>query len=165
MERLIATIALLLMAPAFAPAQNSDNQIHGQGYAFCAPIVTSSSGASGGLNTGFGGELLFGKAFGAGAELGIARSNGVNIGIGSIDFSYHILRKDSQVEPFAVGGPSLYFGQRSTKTGFNLGGGVNLWAARHVGFRFEFRDNFGIGNVEFLGPTHFVGFRIGMTFR
>lgn len=167
MKRLIATAALLLMVPALALAQNADNPNRGQGYLFYAPIVTNYS--SSGLNTGFGGELFCCGGVGVGAELGLARSNGANMGIGSIDFSYHFLslsRKSfGKVEPFATGGPSLYFGQRSMTTGFNLGGGVNLWVVKHMAIRFEFRDNFGIGNVEFLGPTHFVGFRMGVTFR
>lgn len=107
--------------------------------------------------------MLIRPGIGVGAELGLARSQNVNMGIGSIDFSYHFLRSKSRMEPFVSGGPSIYFGQRSLQTGGNLGAGVNLWAARHAAIRPEFRDNFGVH--EFLGPTHFVGFRMGLTFR
>ena len=165
MENLIAAVALLLTVPALASAQNADDPNHGQGYLFVAPIVTSYGPQRGGLNIGFGGELLVPQWLGVGAELAYANStDGANMGMGSINFSYHFLKK-GRVEPFATAGPSLYFGQRSIKSGFNLGGGVNYWAAKHLALRFEVRDNFGIGNEEFLGITHFVAFRFGMTFR
>lgn len=164
MKRLIATVALLLMAPALALAQNADNPSRGQGYLFFAPVVTNHAG--GGQNAGFGGELLFGHV-GAGAELGLANASGLNVGIGSIDFSYHFPNK-SMVEPFATGGASVFFGHRSTTmtTGFNLGGGINVWVAKHVAVRFEVRDYSGKGAVaNELGLARFVAFRIGLTFR
>jgi len=165
MKRLTLTAALLLIAPALAPAQDANRQSQGQGYLFVGPILTSYRGHSGGLSTGFGGELFVPQWIGVGAELAYASSYGANMGMGSIDFSYHPLGKHSRAQAFATAGPSLYFGQRSIKTGFNLGGGVNYWLAKHFAFRFEVRDNFGVGNEEFLGITHFDAFRFGLTFK
>jgi len=161
----IRILVLLLVAPVSAQAQSAGGEIRGQGYVFIAPIVASSTyiPPAAGFNTGFGGDILFMPGAGVGAELGLARSQNVNMGVGSINFSYRFLRKRSRVELFVSGGPSIYFGQRSMQTGFNLGGGVNLWAARHVAFRIEFRDNWGIH--EFEGPTRFAGFRMGLAFR
>ena len=69
------------------------------------------------------------------------------------------------VEPFVTGGYSLYWGdRRATRNGFNLGGGVNLWVAKHVAVRLEVR---GQGNVNHFHDSfaYFVAFRIGVTFR
>jgi hypothetical protein len=132
----------------------------------------------GGNNTGFGGEVLIGKgidkALGVGVELGYAGpgwsfdGNGA-VGVGSIDASYHFLGKKNRrkVEPFATGGYSLYYGQRTTtQSGYNLGGGVNLWVIKHAALRLEVRYQGGINYFDGFSPfTHYVAFRVGMTFR
>lgn len=144
MKKLIAAIALLLTVPALVRAQDADHAIHGQAYFFVASIVTNSSYGIGSLNAGFGGELLLTRDWGVGAELGyVGDSEGSLLGMGSIDFNNHFLTKKhhSMVEPFASGGLSLYFGERPINDGFNFGGGVNLWAANHLGLRFEIREN------------------------
>jgi hypothetical protein len=127
----------------------------------------------GGSNTGFGGEVLIHKGVGVGVELGYAAPNwsfdGNGVGVGSIDASYHFFgnRSRKRVEPFATGGYSLYFGDRTaTQTGFNLGGGVNLWVIKHAALRLEVRHQGGINYFDGFSPfTHYVAFRVGMTFR
>jgi len=167
MKKLGLAVALLLTAPAWGRAENADRTIHGQGYLFIGPIATSYGYEGGGLNTGFGGELLLTRDWGVGAELGyVGNSQGPLLGMGSIDFTNHFLAEKhrSRVEPFASGGLSLYFGERNVESGFNLGGGVNLWAAKHFGLRFEIRENLGISREEFA-ITHFAAFRIGVSFK
>jgi hypothetical protein len=193
MRKLIATVALLLSVPSLVRAGNADgNSVQGQFYFFTAPIVSNTQYINvfnppepvttktkvGGNNTGFGGEVLIGKgidkALGVGVELGYAGpgwsfdGNGA-VGVGSIDASYHFLGKKNRrkVEPFATGGYSLYYGQRTTtQSGYNLGGGVNLWVIKHAALRLEVRYQGGINYFDGFSPfTHYVAFRVGMTFR
>jgi opacity protein-like surface antigen len=93
-------------------------------------------------------------------------STGSAVGVASIDPSYHFLIKSHpRIEPFATGGYSLYFGERTDfQSGFNLGGGVNFWVAKHVALRPEVRYQEGIHyfHSQF---TRFVAFRFGLTFR
>jgi hypothetical protein len=127
----------------------------------------------GGVNAGFGGEALIYKGLGVGAEASYAGgdwnfSRDQAVGIGSVDASYHFFGKRNRrrLEPFATGGYSLYFGERTSfEHGFNLGGGVNFWVVKHAALRFEVRDQ---GHVNFGGSsafTNFVAFGFGMTFR
>ena len=44
---------------------------------------------------------------------------------------------------------------------FHFGGGVNYWAARHVGVRAELRDQVFSND----GTLHYWGFRLGVAFR
>ncbi|MGA9056508.1 MAG: hypothetical protein WB763_08375 [Terriglobia bacterium] len=132
--------------------------------------------AVGGNNTGFGGEVLINKGIdkglGLGVELGYGGPDwsfdwGDTVGVLSIDASYHFFGKKNRrrVEPFATGGYSLYFGDRTaTQTGFNLGGGVNIWVFKHAALRLEVRNQDGI-NYFHSQFTHYVAFRFGMTFR
>jgi opacity protein-like surface antigen len=181
MNKLVMAAALLLMMPAMVPAQNADSPSRGQGYFFAGPVVADPRNACEltyqpntycekrtGMTVGFGGEAFVHKGLGVGAEAAYAGrdwsfdKNG--LGIGSIDASYHFFGK-SRVEPFVVGGYSLYFGNRgSTQSGYNLGGGANFWLAQHAALRMEVRYQ---GNMrDFNGQfDHFVAFRFGVTFR
>jgi len=102
---------------------------------------------------------------GPGAEAGYAFKGTYNdaVGTGSIDGSYHFFSKKhpSKIEPFAIGGVSAYFGNCGAPKGFNVGGGVNCWVAKHVALRLEIRGNAHTSR-QF---TDFVAFRFGMTFR
>ncbi|MBZ5545458.1 MAG: hypothetical protein LAO07_17560 [Acidobacteriia bacterium] len=125
----------------------------------------------GGVNAGFGGEVFVQKGLGLGVEFGYAAPEWsfgrIGIGIGSANASYHFFGKKNQrrVEPFITGGYSLYFGDRTAfESGFNLGGGINLWMARHVGLRLDVRDQDHINQFR-SQFTRFVAFRVGFTFR
>jgi hypothetical protein len=170
--------------------------VQGQFYFFTAPIVSNTqyiyhyfsspacregpppascwSTGSGGSNTGFGGEVLGRNGLGAGVELAYAGpdwsfSGSGAIGVGSANVSYHFLAyKDrKRIDPFATGGYSLYFGQRTTfVSGYNLGGGMNFWVLKHVALRSEIRYQGGINAFDgFSQFQHYVAFRFGMTFR
>ena len=114
------------------------------------------------------------KGVGLGAKFGYASpdwsfdGNGA-VGVGSIDASYHFFgnRSSRRVEPFATGGYSLYYGQRTTtQNGYNFGGGVNIWFIKHAALSLEVHEQGGINHFDgFSQFTHFVAFRFGMTFR
>ena len=177
MKRLIATVTLLLMVSTSALAQNADNLSHGQGYVFIGPAVGPSilwKETAVGVNAGFGGEVFVYRGLGVGTECGYASPkisfNGDEaVGSTSFNASYHsydFRKKDRRgVEPFVTGGYSLYWGdRRATQNGFNLGGGANIWLAKHAAVRLEIR---GQGNVNHFHDSfaYFVAFRIGVTFR
>jgi len=196
MKQLIVILALFLMTPHSAPAQDAQKQSEGEAYVFIAPIVSNTQyifnpayagvifpiGTSppsneffqkrGGVNTGFGGEVFVYKGLGVGAEAGylapdwsFSGNNGV--GVVSLDGSYHFFGKKNhrRIEPFVVGGYSLYYGDRTaTESGFNFGGGVNWWFSRHAGLRLELREQDHIHDFH-SQFTRVVAFRVGMTFK
>jgi opacity protein-like surface antigen len=125
MNKLIATVALLLTAPALVRAGNTNDSVQGQFYFFTAPIVSNTQyyfnpaciGVSfppgqplpakcnltkvGGNNTGFGGEVLIQKGVGVGIELGYAgdwsfSGTGSAVGVGSLDATYHFFGNKSR---------------------------------------------------------------------
>jgi len=74
-KRFIAAAALLLMAPAMAPAQNANPPYRGQSYLFFG--LGPGTGSYWSANTlikqvGFGGEGFLYKGLGAGAEAAYA---------------------------------------------------------------------------------------------
>jgi len=172
MKELIATAALLFMVPALALAQNVDHSYRGQGYFFFGmgtgmpsyyhPLI---------LHVGGGGEGFLYKGLGFGAEAGYASWGGYynKAWIASGDFSYHFRRhaRRGGVDPFVLGGisfvgPTMVGGGRGSPAG-NFGGGANLWLAEHAALRFEFRDI--VGATQFWPYSHYISFRVGMTFR
>src|SRR5271157_6565092 len=96
MEKLTATVALLLMAPGMVSAQNTYNPYRAHGYFFIAPIVSNTRNifnpayygvvfnpgeplpanlffhAVGGASIGFGGEAFVSNGLGLGGELAYA---------------------------------------------------------------------------------------------
>jgi len=142
-----------------------------------------------GLTTGFGGEGYIYKGLGLGAEIGgvgVADVNDPNkgTGVGSADVSYHLFPKKirGHAAPFVTGGFTTFFGHNThTGTGFfghkplmtegfNIGGGVDVFASKHVGVRFDVRYHGHGGRIlNYIFPDldqfSFVAFRIGATFR
>ena len=183
MKGIITIIALLLMGPAWLPAQEADQQPHGQGYLFVGEGTHQM-----GLTAGFGGEGYFYKGLGAGAELeatGMGGTTNVNsslIGVGSADLSYHFFPKKNHLypSPFVAGGYSILFGHdnwiqpplvtaRHYASGFNVGVGLDYFATKHVGMRFDVRY-YGHGGILWasfpnLAQLSFTVFRIAFTFR
>ena len=185
MKTLIATTAMLLMAPALSSAQDGDHQSRGLGYVFVGAGTHTM-----GLTTGFGVEGYVYKGLGMGVEVGTAglgasaNGNPNWIGLGSADASYHFFPKKIQgnAAPFVAGGYTNFFGQdvflqypgpRSPGNfvhGFNIGGGVDLFASKHTGVRFDVRYNAHGGRILWasfpsLAQFSFVAFRIGLTLR
>jgi hypothetical protein len=194
MKELILTVALLLTAPVLVSGQFGDQTYRGDAYFFIAPIISNArqtfnpacygrvfgfqappaycfSNERGGANAGFGGEVFVHEGLAVGGEAGYGgqdwKFDGNGVGVGSVNASYHFLGRKNhrRAEPFVTGGYSLYFGDRTDfQSGFNLGGGVNLWVAQHAALRFEVReqDHIAYFHSQF---TRFVAFRVGITFR
>lgn len=182
MKRIILATVLVVMSPAVMRAQASPRPPRGQTYLFIGG-ATHQMGAT----AGFGGEVYFFHGLGAGVEVATAGFNTSTlgnpnwIGLGSADASYHFFLHRSHVAPFLAGGYTNFFGQdvrllsgvepgRSFTNGYNIGGGVDLLATKHVGFRFDVRYYGHGGRVLWPSfPTeaqlHFVAFRVGLTLR
>jgi hypothetical protein len=178
MKKPIVTIALFLMMPALAAAQNTDQKSQGLGYIF------AGDGTHGmGLTSGFGGEYINKSGLGWSAEIAAAgfrtsaNGNPNFIGVGSTDLTYHFFHKKAQsYVPFVAGGYTIFFGQDTdtpggnVTNGVNIGGGIDLFASKVVGLRFDVRYNAHGGRILWASYPNssefsFVAFRIGLTFR
>jgi len=163
MKRLIRTLFLLASLPLLASAQSSDYS-KGHGYAYFAPGVSSPSSVTY-AHVGGGGEGFFTRYIGAGADLGYLTpirswSDGIGTLSPNLVARFRAKDKNNKLEPFVTGGYTLFF-RSGTASGFNFGGGVNYWLKDHVGLRFEVRDNVWTQ----YATIHYVGFRVGVTFR
>jgi hypothetical protein len=166
------------MAPASVSAQNTDQKSQGLGYVFIG-----AGNRQMGKNTGFGGEYVDKSGLGVGVEFATAGwdtyTNGNRnwIGLGSADLSYHVFRKKMQgCVPFVEGGYTNFFGQDKDtggahlSNGFNVGAGIDLFASKHIGARFDVRYNGHGGRILFasfpsLAQFNFAAVHIGLTFR
>jgi hypothetical protein len=161
MRKLIFVILLAVMAPLAAAAQNKEYR--GQGYVFIAP--GSFGGERTTLHVGGGGERLFHKILGVGAEvgyLGFIQNPGQGFGVLSPNVYFHFMNatKSGKFEPFVTSGYSLLF-RDGAASAVNIGGGMNWWFKERVGLRVEIRDHAVIAG----GTPHFFGVRIGLAFR
>lgn len=159
-----STQASSAKSPAKSSSGQSTTDRQAYGYVFFAPGVVSGSSNTF-LNFGGGGEGLIKGGLSLGGEIsGFTPAQAVDQGIGilSADAGYHFLKasKSGKVVPFVNGGYSLFF-RSGAASGVNFGGGVNYWFKERVGVRFEVRDHI---IVEYP-DTHYVGFRVGLTFR
>jgi hypothetical protein len=169
MKRVLLALLLVALVPVWASAQDPDWS-KGHGYAYFAPGLAGAQGETGmtTAHIGGGGEGFFTRNLGLGAEVGyLAPFESFSDGIGTFspNFVARFRAKSGQnkVEPFVTGGYTLFFSS-GTANGVNFGGGVNYWFKEHVGLRFEVRDSAMIPG-EGQATTHFVGFRIALTFR
>jgi len=188
MKALIATVTLLLAAATFASAQNTAEPSTGHlppglGYVFVGDATHGM-----GLAGGFGGELSSSSGLGMGLEVGAvgmtrkgdAYYNSYTTGVGSADALYHYFPKKAKghiASPFVAGGYTMLFGHNSDPmgknvmtNGFNIGGGVDLFATKHAGVRFDVRYYGHGGRIlknayPDLAQFSFVAFRVGLTFR
>lgn len=180
MKKLLATAAMLLMVPLSVPAQNINQKSQGLGYVFIGAGTRQM-----GPTSGFGGEYLDKSGWGVGAELATAgwdtsaKYTSNWIGLGSLDLSYHLFPKKTRgYAPFVAGGYSIFFGQDTNTpipggnvtNGYNIAGGIDLFASKHIGVRFDGRYYAHGGSILFasfpnLAQFNFVTFRIGLTFR
>jgi hypothetical protein len=163
MKQLTGTLLLIVCLPLLAAAQGSEYS-RGHGYFYVAPGVATEWESTVTLHIGGGAEGFPSKYVGVGADAGyIAQfEDYTNVSTFSL---YAVGRfrpktSDNRLEPFVAGGYT-HFSGLGTPNGINFGGGVNYWFADHVGLRCELRDN-----ARGSRPLHhFVGFRIGLTFR
>jgi len=195
MKELIITIGLLLAVASWGLAQEAVHQSPVEAYFAVGPVLSNSrtvftpacsillpfnqipppycfTTEHGGSNIAFGGEARVNQGLSAGIELAYAGPDwniGKNgLGVGSANATYHFgnRKHPPNWEPFVTGGYSLYFGERTDfQSGFNFGGGVNFWGTKHAALRLEVRDQAHINYFGNPGFTHFVAFRVGVTFR
>jgi len=183
MKKLIAIAIILLMAPASLSAQRDiyhPPKALGYGFIGSETLLTD-------LAAGFGGEGYIFKGLGLGAEVGgvgLTSDPNAELGVGSADVSYHFFNKKDRgsAAPFVTGGYTAFFGHNThmgtglwghkplMTSGFNVGGGIDLFASKHWGMRLDVRYHGHGGRI--LNYTHpeidqlsFVAFRIGLTFR
>lgn len=160
-------LVLMLLVSAGAKASG---QSQGHGYAYFAPGGAAAKGETGTwtAHVGGGGEGFFMRNVGLGADVGYLtpiRSWSDGIGTFSPSFiaRFRANRDEDRLEPFVAGGYTLFFRQ-GTASGVNFGGGINYWFTDRGGVRFELRDSVMIPGGD-VRATHFVGLRIGLTFR
>ena len=168
MNAFIRILALLLIAPALALAQDAGHQYRGEGYVFIGNgLYPEDSGHLGIGHTGGGGEFRVFKGLGVEGELGVMGRPGDGVGIFSIDPSYRLLPSSSKskVVPFVDAGYTRAFGNYYYAPGdnlFNFGGGLYYWPFKRVGLRLDFRDYVDHGRFE---TRHFPALRIGLVVR
>lgn len=160
----IAAVLMVLFVPSIAFAQ-VQNERRGWGYGYAAFGGVAPNGSTVTLSLGGGGERLIYKDLGAGAELASITPLGrfdEGFGLFSTNASYHFGGRDStrKTIPFVSGGYSLLF-RDGTKSGLNVGGGIQYWPTRRVALRFEFRDHV----FSDYGSYHLYGVRVGVMFR
>ena len=186
MKAIIATVILLLAAAAIASAQETPEHgtgypPRGMGYGF---VGAGTEGM--GLNAGIGGEVRVVNGFGVGTEFGgiglAAKDNNKTTGLWSLDPIYHYFPRNprEKVAPFFAGGLSEFFGHNTHTEfggggayhtfGFNVGGGLDVFATQHTGVRLDLRY-YGHGGriLNWVYPNvqqfSFVAFRVAVTFR
>jgi hypothetical protein len=119
-------------------------------------------------HVGAGGEVLLFRGLAVGGELGAMGRPGDEVGLYSIDSSYHFshARGKSKLVPFIEGGYTRAFGNRGSPYPniFNFGGGVHYWVFKRVGLRLEFRD-YVAQHSFFAGTDQYWGFRVGLALR
>ncbi len=160
----ILILVLIIVASIALLAVSCQAQTYkGQAYIFAAP-GTQSVGDEYTLHLGAGGDYFLKRGFAVGGELGylgLARAYEHGFFVLSGNGSYHFLpaRGDAKVVPFVTSGYSLGFRGGSVNL-VNFGGGVTWWVARKHGVRLEIRDH-----LDPRADQHYLGFRIGWTFR
>lgn len=130
------------------------------GYVFVAPGFAHADQQTLGLiHLGVGGEYVFRNTYGAGAEIGlVGRTDLGAAGIASLNGYYHF-KHDRPWAPFVTAGYTNVFELFSGTSMANIGGGINYWYKDHLGFKLEFRDHFGSGNINY------AEFRFGVSFK
>ena len=154
-----ALLALALLAGAIA----AHAEAHSNGFLFVAPGVASGNGhTEAAWNAGVGGEGVFLRHFGLGAELGALRVGGDvgNLyGLVSLNGLAHF-GASGKTDPFVTMGYSSLFQITGQNSFINFGGGVNYWFAPRLGLKLEFLDHARSGS----GLTNLATFRFGIAF-
>jgi hypothetical protein len=180
MKKFISTAVLLLVFPVLASTQEADHAYRFEAYGFGA---TTSMGAAGGAGT----EVFAYKGLGVGGEfegtsmpIGDRSDNSIIDKIAEIRVSangYYGLpsTNKNKFEPFVTGGVTRFNNPNigGSAMGGNLGCGANVWLAKHVALRLEFRATHGgrslsVGNfypITYAAPENVASFRMGVTFR
>jgi hypothetical protein len=151
-SRRLIILLLLLSKSAFAQ--------EGTGYVFVGPGASTAEHGSATLQAGLGGELVWRYAGLTGELSYLAPQQTLSnaAGVFSVGPSVHIpWRGKRSIDPYILGGYTLFFYGQGARGGGNYGGGVNWWFNRDVGLKLEFRDQVAHG-------IQYWGFRFGLTF-
>ena len=182
MRRISRGTLILGLLPCLAWAQSAERPPRGQGYGFVGAGTRAMTPVA-----GFGGEAYVFNGLGLGAELGGAALTGdpnYKLGVGSANLSYHFFPKKMRdnAAPFVTGGYTMLFGHNThggrgffghkplATHGFNVGGGVDIFASNHFGLRLDIRYHGHGGRIlNYVYPNvqqfSFTALRIGLTFR
>ena len=135
---------------------------------------TTFSGSTQTNHATFGGSVGFlaGKVFGAEAEYGyvpnaFGQANTPatqNSGVGNLSFNLMLAIPVKRVRPYGSAGLSVLssnFGTAASEwkfnAGYNVGGGIFIWLAKHVGLRGDLRFFQTFGNLEAGGSSINLG--------
>jgi hypothetical protein len=161
----LATLLAIMLVLTWLVAPASAQTSHG--YFFVAPGAASCSGCGNSmtLHFGGGGEGIFGKGIGIGAELGYLTpredmSDGLGVFSPNGYFHFGGKNRSRKADPFVTAGYTLLFRGGHANL-WNFGGGLNYWFGDRVGLKVELRDH--VWSVN--GTEHYWGVRIGITFR
>ena len=160
----ICIVLFALAVPAIA--QNPEANYYGHGYVQFG-IGRCSNIPCGTVHTlGAGGEVFVYRGLAAGGEGGYGWAQdalSAGAGLFSAGPSYHFKGQghSRRVVPFVGGGYSMLFRQMSVNGG-NLGAGITIWPAQHVGIRLEGRwYHFTIAGLA----ANITAARFGVSFR
>lgn len=146
MKVLIASVALLALAPALAaqsaPEASAASKSRAQGYTMFG-LATPVGDAGTVITLGGGGEGFVYKGLAVGGDVNYlftGRRFTYGLGMASANVSYHFRGTDAdgQWVPFVTGGYTLAF-RGGTASLANYGGGVTYWFRPHWGARVEVR--------------------------
>jgi len=162
----IASVACVFLIFSVSALAQEPNSSRGQGY-FLFSTGGGNVGAAPDIHMAAGGEAFVYRGFGVGVEVGPVSPLKTSpdgffedvVGLGSANLSYHFLPStiDRKFEPFVTAGYSLFF-RAGTFSGYNVGGGTNVWLGKNTALRLA-------GRVHSTPNYHFAGFEVGVTFR
>jgi hypothetical protein len=139
----------------------AQGELRFQPYVFAGPASFISYGGNV-FEFGGGMDWLVYKGLGLGFSMSVVGDGYSAVGSGSLDVSYHFIRRTPGLVPFVVAGiggaGAPEYGLEGW-TWVNLGGGVNYWLGNGMAVRVEARGRF---DPEY--GDHVVGLRVGLTF-
>jgi hypothetical protein len=173
----VACTCLLFVSPSsFAaeppsqtatPATSSEARptaVQGRGYAVAGLAgVSGFFGSLGLVDVAGGGEVLVGGHAGAGGEFGVM-ANGSVLTLFSVNGVFHFsdARARGRLSPFVTSGYTKMSDFDESFDGWNVGGGVDVWGKKGVGFRFDVRDHV---RPDPRGTVQYWMVRAGVVFR
>ena len=174
MKRAIWGALILAVSPCLGQAQSSDySKWYGYGYFAPGGRVTTADGSRAAIHMGGGIERFFTRHLGAGMDLGYFRAVGDcctehwGTFSPSVVARYGAKDKKKGAEGFVTAGYTRISHvrlHRDDGNGMNFGFGFNWWFDKRAALRIEVRDH--VHSLFSQGAAvHFLGLRIGLTFR
>ena len=136
------------------------------GYAIVGPAGYSGFfGSSASLvHAAGGGEVLVAKGAGVSGEAGVLANSDSRLVVVSVNGAFHFSNGPARrgPAPFVTGGYTHMGNAEGSFSGWNVGGGVDLWMNNQVGLRVEFRDHV---RPDFRGAVQYWAIRAGVSVR